>query len=53
LTADGWRSLSTANDRASESVEEALAQLREAERGRDEAGAKMNELLAELHSGYA
>ena len=33
------------------SVEEALAQLREAERKRDEAVARMNELLAEL--GYA
>ena len=33
------------------SVEDALAQLREAERKRDEAVARMNELLAEL--GYA
>ena len=33
------------------SVEEALAQLREAERRRDEAAARMDELLAEL--GYA
>ncbi len=33
------------------SVEEALAQLREAERRRDEAGARMDELLAEM--GYA
>lgn len=33
------------------SVEEALSQLREAERRRDEAAARMDELLAEL--GYA
>ena len=33
------------------SVEEALAQLREAEHRREEAAAKMNKLLAEL--GYA
>ncbi len=33
------------------SVEDALAQLREAERKRDEAAARMDELLAEL--GYA
>ena len=33
------------------SVEDALAQLRDAERRRDEAVAKMDELLAEL--GYA